>query len=144
MASLIPWGALSGLFADEADGLRGALLGQTPESNHALSPDLQAIAAHERLLPVGALDESAAGALIDEHELVAVDLDARMQARDQVAFDHDVVVLGAADGDTRVPLVDQQLAVIASQPQPHGPRRTRLGRDAGNHAGHILGLPQHL
>src|SRR6516165_5789520 len=107
----------STLFAGEANGLRRALLGQPPESDHALAADLQAVAAHERLLAVRALHEGAVGALVDEHELVTIDLDARVQARDQVAFDDDVIVFGTSDGDARMALIEQQLPVIASQPQ---------------------------
>src|SRR5438046_8465583 len=70
----------SELFAGVADGLRGALLGQAPEPDHAPALDLQAVAAHERLLAVGALQESAVGALFDHLDLVAADLDARVQA----------------------------------------------------------------
>src|SRR6516225_9437380 len=75
------WGAFSGFFAGEADRLRRALLGKPPEADHALTPDLQTVAPHERLLAVGTLDEGTVGALVDEHELVAADLDAGMQPR---------------------------------------------------------------
>jgi len=91
--------------------------------------DLQAVAAHKRLLAVSALHERAVGALIDQHELVAADLDARVQARDQVAFHHHVVVLGTADGDARMPLIDQQFAILTPQPQPHVVRRPWLARN---------------
>src|SRR6266513_707444 len=123
----------SELFAGVADGLRGALLGQAPEPDHAPALDLQAVAAHERLLAVGAL-----------HELVAADLDARVQARDQVALDHHVVVFGPADGDARMPLIDQQFAILTAQPQPHVLPGAWLARNPRHHAGHVLGLPQHL
>src|SRR4029077_340132 len=76
----------SGLFAIETDGLRGALLRQTSETDHPLPLDLQAVAPHERFFAVGALHEGAVRALIDQHELVAIDLDARMQARDEAAL----------------------------------------------------------
>src|SRR3989440_4504684 len=134
----------SDFFAGEADGLRGALLGQAPEADHPLALDLQAVATHERLLAVGALHERAVGALIDQYELVAADLDARVQARDQVALDHHVVVLGPADGDAGMPLIDQQFAILTAQPQPHVVRRPWLARNPRHHAGHVLGLPQHL
>src|SRR5438046_10766867 len=84
----------SELFAGVADGLRGALLGQAPEPNHAPALDLQAVAARERLPAVGALHERAVGALIDQYELVAADLDARVQARAQVALAHPAVGVG--------------------------------------------------
>src|SRR5579872_3405723 len=89
----------SDLLAVEANGLRRALLRKAPEADHPLSLDLQAVAPHEGFLAVGCLHERAVGALVDQHELVAADLDARVQARDQVALDHDIVVLGTADGD---------------------------------------------
>ena len=121
-----------------------SLLGKPAEPDHSLAADLQAVATHEGLLAVRALHECAVGALVDQHELVAIDLDARMQARDQIALHHHVVVLGTSDGDARVPLVDQQLAVVAAQPQAHAARRPRLDGDARHHAGDVLGLPQHL
>src|SRR5438046_3584902 len=134
----------SELFAGVADGLRGALLGQAPEPNHAPALDLQAVAAHERLLAVGALHERAVGALIDQYELVAADLDARVQARDQVALDHHVVVFGPADGDARMPLIEQQLAILTAQTQPHVLLGACSDRHARNHGSPVLGLPQHL
>src|SRR5436305_4081155 len=143
-ASLEAQAAPSGLFAGVADRLRRAPLGQAPEADHALALDLQAVAAHERFLAVGALHEGSIGALIDQHELVAADLDAGVQARDEVALNHHVVVLGPADGDARMALVDQQLPILPLQAQAQVMSGARLGRDPRHHAGHVLGLPQHL
>ena len=72
-------GCFSTFFAGEANSLRRALLRQFPEADHPLTSDLQAVAAHERFLTVRALHEGAVGALVDEHELVTVDLDTRVQ-----------------------------------------------------------------
>src|SRR3977135_1388306 len=71
----------SDFFAGEVDGRRRALLGQAPQPDHALALDLQAVAAHERLLAVSALHERAAGALIDQYELAAADLGTPGEAR---------------------------------------------------------------
>jgi hypothetical protein len=69
--------------------------------------------------PVGALHERSVRALIHQHELVPAQLDTRMQARDQVALDDEVVVLGAADGDAGLLIIELELAVLASQAQAH-------------------------
>src|SRR5437588_2342607 len=84
----------SGLFAGVADRLRRAPLGHAPEADHALTLDLQAVAAHERFLAVGALHEGSIGALIDQHELVAADLDAGVPARGEAGLPHPVAGLG--------------------------------------------------
>ena len=91
------------------------------------------------------LHERAVGALIDEHEFVAVDLDARVQARDQVALDDDVVVLGAADGDCGWRSSTHQLAILhrSRSRMACAPSRASSG-DRRHHAGDVLGLPQHL
>src|SRR5262245_7795840 len=65
-------------FADEADGL-GAGLGNLAQTDHARTFQLHAVAAHEGFLAVVGLDKRAVGALVDEDELVAAHLDARVQ-----------------------------------------------------------------
>ena len=82
--------------------MRGARVRHLAETDQSLSLDLHAVAAHEGFLAVDGLHEGAIGALVDEHELVAIDLDARVQSRDQVALDDEVVVFRAPDGDVRV------------------------------------------
>src|SRR6185312_6920274 len=69
----------SALLAGEVQRLRRIQLGQASESDHALPLDLQAVTPDEGFLAVVGLHERAVGALIDQHELAAVDLDARMQ-----------------------------------------------------------------
>ena len=49
--------------------------------------------------------KSTRGQLIDQDKLVPADLDARMDARNQVALDDEVVVLSAPDSDVRTGLV---------------------------------------
>src|SRR5262245_34777877 len=95
------WAEASSLFAIETDGQRRVALGHAPETDESFALDLHAVTAHEQLLAAFSLHERAIRGLIDQHELVAIDLDARMQARDQVAADHEVVVVGAADRDVR-------------------------------------------
>src|SRR4051812_8790901 len=79
------------VLALETNGLGRVLLRQPPQTNHPLAFNLQAVPAHERLLAVVALYECPVGALVDEHKLAAVDFDPRVNARDQVALDDDVV-----------------------------------------------------
>ena len=69
----------------EADRQRRTAFRHSPEPDESFALDLHAVAAHEEFFAAFGLHERAVGALIDQHELVAVDLDARMQARDQVA-----------------------------------------------------------
>ena len=75
---------------------------------------------------------------------------AYLQWRKEVA-QHDYAAassyLSIRHGETRAREVSkklQQLPVITPQTQTQGARRTGLGRDARHHAGHVLGLPQHL
>jgi len=88
--------------------------------------------ARERFLSVDGLHESAIRALIDQYETVATDLDARVQARDEVTLHHEVIVLGTADGDARLAFIHQQLSVIKLQTQTHPACRGRIARDPGH------------
>ena len=69
------------------------------------------------------LHERAVGALVDQHELVAADLDARVQAGNEVSLDDDVVVLGAPDGDAGALLVDDQFPIVAQRSRSRSRRR---------------------
>ena len=86
--------------------LRRDIIGQAPETDEARALDLQTVAPHEGVFLAGGLHESAVRALIDEDEVVAVDLDARMQPRDEIAADDEIVVLGAADGNVGTLVID--------------------------------------
>jgi hypothetical protein len=126
----------SDLLASEVDGVRGALLGHASEADNALPLELQAVVAYERFLSVGTLHESAVCALIDQYKkLVMGDLDAGVQARDEVTLYDHVTVVGTADGDARVPFIHQQLAVTEPQTQSHAARRMRITRDPGRYCG---------
>ena len=61
------------------DGLWRDIIRQAPESDEASALDLQTVATHEGVVLARRLHERAVRALIDQHELIAVDLDARMQ-----------------------------------------------------------------
>ena len=98
--------------------------GPTSEADHALPLERQAAAAYLLFLSVRDLHEGAVLALIDQHELVAAELDAGVHARDALARYHDVIVVGTADSDARVALIHQQLAVV--ELQTHGARRGRF------------------
>jgi len=106
--------------------MKRALLWHASEADHAPPTDLQDVAAHVQLLSLGGLHEGAVRTLIDQCELNATDLDAGVQARDHVALDHDVVFLGATNGDARLALIHQQLAIIEPQPQTHAACRGRI------------------
>jgi hypothetical protein len=83
--------------------------------------------------------------LIDEHELVAIDLDARMQPRDQVAADHQVVVVGAADGHVGAQLGQHDFATVECEPQPHrAPAFLCRYGYRRQHAGDVIRLPEHF
>src|SRR3954453_18541572 len=70
----------SGFFAVEADRQRRVALRHAAEADEPLALDLDAVTAHEQLFATLRLHERAVGALVDQHELVTVDLDARVQA----------------------------------------------------------------
>jgi hypothetical protein len=87
--------------------------------------------------------------LIDEHELVAVEFDLGVQARNQVALDDDVVLFGPADRDTGARIVEQDFLPL--EPHAQSARvllflaRGRLAEcNRRQHARRILFLPQHL
>src|SRR5688572_3228622 len=75
----------SGLFADEADGLRRVRFGHLAEADQSRALQLHAVAPDEGLLAIERGHESAIGTLVDQQELAARQLDARVDARDQVA-----------------------------------------------------------
>ena len=111
------------------------------------SPDeLRAVAPNEDLLAGVGLHERAVRALVDERELVAAHFDARMNARDQVALDDDVVVLGAAERRALAAFADRDLAALVAQAQPLRPcaRLRAAVPDRRQHARRLFGLPQHL
>ena len=58
--------------------MRGALLGEASEAEHAVPLDLQDVAAYEQFLSVAGLHEGAIRALVDQHELSATDLEGRV------------------------------------------------------------------
>src|SRR5690606_25309998 len=101
----------------------------------------------ERLVAVASGYERAVGALVDQQELAAIELDARVQAGDEVALDHHVVLLGPADRDFRPVLIEHDLAARAAR---HQVRRAVLftlaaaDRYGGQHAGGVFLLPQHF
>ncbi len=68
------------LLADVADDLRGVAVRRLAEADQPLAANLHRVAAHEGFLAILAEHERAVGALIDQHELVAIELDARVQA----------------------------------------------------------------
>ena len=43
-----------------------------------------------------------------------------------------------------MPLIDQQFAILTPQAQAHVVRRPWVARNPRHHAGHVLGLPEHL
>ena len=127
------------------DRERGPGLRDAAQADHAFACELRAVAANEDLLAGIRLHERAVRALVDERELVAARLDARVHARDQIALDDDVVLLGAAQGRALAPLADGDLAALIAQAQP---LRTRAGLsavpDCRQHARRLVGLPKHL
>jgi len=69
----------------------------------------------ERFLLANHLHERAVGALIGEHEAIAVKVDARVQPRDQVAAHDHVAFLGAPDHHLGMELVNGHFAVTHAQ-----------------------------
>src|SRR5262245_28583044 len=61
-------------------------LGHAPEADQPFALELHAVAPDESLLAFLGRHERAVRALIDQLELVLAELDARMQARDEVAL----------------------------------------------------------
>jgi hypothetical protein len=54
--------------------------------------------------------------------VAATDHDAGVQARAQMAFNYDVILVGTANGDARGALLHHKLSVIEAQPQTHAAR----------------------
>ena len=91
------------------------------------------------------MHEGAVGALVEQQESGLVGLDARVQPRDQVALDDNVVVLGAANRGLRAMVIEHDLLAEAAQTQAPRPGLLAVRqRNRWQHAGHVLGLPQHL
>ena len=119
------------LLADVADYLRGVAIRGLAEPDQSLAANLHRVAAHEGFLAVLADHERAVGALIDQHELVAVELDPRVQPGNQIALDDEIVLLGAAHGDVGAPILHQDLLALIAQSQAIalvGSRRVRSWR----------------
>src|SRR5215470_9410131 len=106
----------SDLFAGKVDCVPRALLGHAPEADHAVPLELQDVLAYEQFLSVVGLYEGPVGALVDQYEVAATDHDAGVQARAQVAFNYDVILVGTANGDVRGAIVHQQLSIIEPEP----------------------------
>ena len=127
------------------DGERRPGLGHAAEPDDALADELRAVAADEDLLARVRLHERAVRALVDEREFVAARFDARMDARDQVALDDDVVVLGPAERRALAPFADRDLATLVAEAQT---LRACAGlpavADRRQHARRLFGLPEHL
>src|SRR6516165_6013692 len=96
-----------------------APLGQAPEADHALPLEPQNVLAYEQLLSVAGLYEGPVRALVDQYEVGTTDHDAGVQARAKVTLNHDVILVGTANGDAGGVLVHHQLSIIEPQPQTH-------------------------
>jgi hypothetical protein len=91
------------------------------------------------------LHESSVGALVDEHALVADHLDAGVETRDQVPLDDHVALVGATDHHRGPFLVEHRLDPLELQAQARAcARLRRTERDLGQHAGRVIGLPEHF
>src|SRR5262249_55612283 len=104
--------------ADVLDRQRRTRLRHPAKPDQALAFQLHAVPAHEGFLAFARRDERAVGALVDQQELVAVELDARMQPRDQVALDDDVVLFGTPDRNVGATVVDHDLLALKAYAQP--------------------------
>ena len=110
--------------------MRRVPFGQAPETYHAAPFDLQAVAAYEQFVSVSRLHKGTVRALIEQNnESVVADLDPGVHTRDEVAFHHDVIVIGAANRDARMALIYQPLVLIELQTQADAAWRVRVGRD---------------
>ena len=117
-------------------------LGHAPEPDHALTPERYRIAPDERIVSVLALYERAVRALVDEHEAVLAGLDAGMQARDQVALDHEVVFLAAPERRRRpFAVIEHELGAEIPEPDPELLLEFGDRRDRGQHARRLAVLP---
>src|SRR4029079_6521928 len=136
------------LFADVLHGQRRAGLRHPAKADQALAFRLHAVAADERFLTFFRGDERAVGALVDQQELVPVELDAGVQPGNQIPFDDDSVLLGAADRDVRAPVVDDDLLALKAHAQAaHALLLAGRGiaeSERRQHAGGVFLLPQHL
>ena len=84
---------------DVMDRERGIRLRDASEPDDSGTGQERIVAAHEYFLTVARLHERAVGALIDEREAIAARFDARVEPRDQITLDDDIVVLGAPERD---------------------------------------------
>ena len=123
----------------------GLRLGHTPESDHALPLERNRVAPDECVVAVLGLHKTAVRALVHEHEAVLCGLDTRVQARDQVALDHKVVFLAAAERRERaLPVVEHELRSEVAQPDAELLLQFGDRGDRRQHAGRLAVLPEHF
>src|SRR5215471_8948879 len=106
------------LFYDVVHRKSSARLSDTTEADHSLARELRAVATDENLFAGVRLHERTVRALVDECELVAADLDPRVHAGDQIAFDDEVVLLRAAQRRALAALADRDLSALVAEAQP--------------------------
>src|SRR5690606_28687987 len=118
---------------------------RSTEADHAFARQLRAVAPHEDLLAAARVHERSVRALVDEGELVAARFDARVQPRDQIALDDEIVVLRAAERDALPAFADENLLALVAQAETlRASIRLLRPRHGRQHAGRLVGLPQHL
>ncbi len=120
-------------------------LGHATEPDHALPFQRNRVATHEGVVAVLGLDKRAIRALVHEHEAVLAGLDPRMQPRHQVALDHEIVFLAAAEScKGALAVVEHELGAEIPEPDPELLLQLGDRRDRRQHAGRLAVLPEHL
>jgi hypothetical protein len=120
-------------------------LGHAPEPDHADAFQRNRIPPHEGVVAVLALHERTVGALVNEHEAILARLDARVQARHQVALDHEVIFLAAPECRVgALAMIEHELRAEVAQPDAEFLLQLADRRDRRQHAGRLAVLPQYL